>query len=158
MARPCKSARVLTECSQTKAEIAFRKEQESILRGDSSQLEPPKYLTANQKDIFNKIAEHLSGSEILGSLDVWLLTECAICIDRLEYIEEQINGDPAALFDRAMLAAKEKYTKSFFRCCNELSLSPQSRAKMANLNLQNKSREEDPLRKALKELSGDGNA
>ena len=45
------------------------------------------------------------------------------------------------------MSAKDKYTKSFFRCCNELCLSPQSRAKMANINLQGK--EDSPLIKLL---------
>ena len=45
------------------------------------------------------------------------------------------------------MPSKEKYTKDFFRCCNELCLSPQSRAKLANLNVQ--AQEEDPLMKAL---------
>ncbi|NFE32060.1 phage terminase small subunit P27 family, partial [Clostridium botulinum] len=35
--------------------------------------------------------------------------------------------------------------------CNELSLSPQSRAKLGNLALNNKEEQEDPLLKALRE-------
>ena len=35
--------------------------------------------------------------------------------------------------------------KDFFRCCNELGLSPQSRAKLANINVQAAQQEEDPL-------------
>jgi len=39
--------------------------------------------------------------------------------------------------------------KTFYRCCNELSLSPQSRAKLGNINLQSKQEEEDPLLKVI---------
>lgn len=53
------------------------------------------------------------------------------------------------MFDKEVLAAKDKYTKDFFRCCNELSLSPQSRAKLGNINLQVKQQQEDPLLKVL---------
>ena len=45
--------------------------------------------------------------------------------------------------------AKDKYSKDLYRCCNELSLSPQSRAKIANINTQSK--EDDLLLKALTE-------
>ena len=48
----------------------------------------------------------------------------------------------------ALVRTKDSYTKAFFRYCNELSLSPQSRAKLANINLQ-ASNEENPLIKAL---------
>ena len=48
------------------------------------------------------------------------------------------------------MSSKDKYTKDFFRCCNELSLSPQARAKIGSLALQAKEKEEDPLIKALK--------
>ena len=49
------------------------------------------------------------------------------------------------------MSAKDKYNKDFFRCCNELSLSPQSRAKFGNLTLQAKEKEEDPLLAALRD-------
>ena len=47
------------------------------------------------------------------------------------------------------MASKEKYTRDLFRCCNELSLSPQSRAKLGNLNIQAKADAEDPVLKAI---------
>ena len=47
------------------------------------------------------------------------------------------------------MSAKDKYTKDLFRCTNELSLSPQSRAKIANINLQSDQEKTDPLLKLL---------
>ena len=41
------------------------------------------------------------------------------------------------------------YDSDFYRCCNELSLSPQSRAKISNLNLQAKEDSQDLLLQAL---------
>lgn len=147
MARPCKSAKVLTECSQTKAEIQERINTENKLKGDSLNLKPPKHLTSVQKKIFRDIVSMLTGTDILSDKDVYLLTECSVAIDRMQAIEQKINNSPSALFDNSVMSAKDKYTKIFFRCCNELCLSPQSRAKIANINLQNK--EENPLLKVL---------
>lgn len=149
MARPCKSAKVLTECSQTKEEINKRIETENLLRGDDDNIVAPPYLSKKQADIFNFIVEELKNSGILGNLDTYILTTCVIAIDRLQKIESMINEDCQLLFDKSLLSAKDKYTKDLFRCCNELSLSPQSRAKMANINLQAKEKEEDKLLQIL---------
>ena len=47
------------------------------------------------------------------------------------------------------MTTKSEYTKDFFRCCNELSLSPQSRAKLGNINLQAEQEKQDPLLQVL---------
>lgn len=137
MARPCKSAGLLTECSQTKAEIAARQEKEAQLKGKSKKPPtPPGWLTANQKKIFRLIVAELKEADILCKLDVWILRECVVAIDNLEQIDRACNDDPSLIYDKGVLSAKEKYSKIFFRSCNELSLSPQSRAKIANINVQ----------------------
>lgn len=147
MARPCKSAKLLTEYSQTKTEINQRIENESKLKGCCDKIMPPEYLSANQQKLFRYIVSELENSEILGNLDVYILATCVIAIDRLQTIEAMINTDINLLSDKNIMSAKEKYTKDLYRCCNELSLSPQSRAKMANINLQKS--EENPLLKVL---------
>ena len=48
---------------------------------------------------------------------------------------------------------KSNYMKEFFRLCNELSLSPQSRAKLANINVGVEKEKQDPL---LKIIQGGG--
>lgn len=145
MARPCKSAKVLTECSQTKAEIEYRIESENKLKGGSDNISPPRYLSKTQKKVFKFIVEELKASGILGNLDVYILATCCIAIDRLQVIETMINTDIEKLTDKDLMSSKDKYTKDLFRCCNELSLSPQSRAKLANINLQSKEDEQDPV-------------
>lgn len=150
MARPCKSAKVLDKYSQTKAEIQARIETEEKLKGGADKISPPKHLNARQKKIFNYIVQELEASQILGNLDIYILAQAAIAIDRLQTIESKINRDPQALFDKDVMSVKDKYTKDFFRCCNELSLSPQSRAKLGNINLQVKQQQEDPLLKVLR--------
>ena len=150
MARPCKSAKVLTECSQTKEEIDSRIEKEEVIRGKADKLTPSMELTESQLYLFNFIVEELKASEILSNLDIFLLTKAAIAIDRLHYIEGIVNKNPKALFNKEIMSKKDSYDKDFYRCCNELCLSPQSRAKIANININIKNAEEDAVVKALR--------
>lgn len=137
MARPCKSAKLLTDKSQTKEELSVRKERENILRGKSSKPpSPPQELSDSQKKIFRFIVNELKSADILCRLDMWILQECAVAIDCLNRINSDMKSKPELIYSKDVLSAKEKYSKIFFRCCNELSLSPQSRAKIANINAQ----------------------
>lgn len=149
MARPSKPISVQSR-HNTKEEIEKRKEQEERLKGLTDKIKPPKHLTKNQKKIFKFIVEQLKVSGILSNLDIFMLTACAIAVDRINEIEEMINKEPILLRDKDLIGSKDKYSKEFFRCSNELALSPQARAKIAGLNLQAKEKEEDPVRKALK--------
>ena len=149
MARPCKPAKLLTECSQTEEEIFQRAAVEEKLRGESARLTPPAYLSKTQKKIFKNIVKFLEPADVLGGQDVYLITLCAVALDRLQVIEQMINEAPVRIADRDLGAAKAQYTKDFLRCCNELGLSPQSRAKIGNLALQKKQADEDPVLKLL---------
>lgn len=150
MARPTKSVKSMSK-NLTKEEIQVREETEEKLRGGADNISPPTHLNARQKKLFNYIVNELEASGIVGNLDVYILGTCAIAIDRLQQIEKMINKDIEKLLDKNLMSAKDKYTKDFFRCTNELSLSPQSRAKLGTINLQAKQQEEDQL---LKVLSG----
>lgn len=129
----------------TKEEREIRLETEDKLKGRADKIRPPTWLNKEQKKIFKYIVKELEESEVLGNLDVYILTQCAVSIDRLQEIEKLINGDVEAIYSKSLMGAKDKYSKIFFRCCNELSLSPQSRAKLGTINLQAKERENDPL-------------
>jgi P27 family predicted phage terminase small subunit len=146
MARPAMSAKT-TAKHLTKTEMEAKLGTEEKLKGKSDKLKPPKYLTPTQKKTFKFIVKELEGAGILGNLDVYVLSECCIALDRMQEIESKINQEPELIISDKLLQAKDRYTKSFFRCCNELCLSPQSRAKMGNLHLQ--ANEENPLIKAL---------
>jgi len=145
--RPAKPARLLTDKSQTKAEIAERERIEKKLRGENVKLTPPKDMTPEQKKIFRKIVGMLKESEVLGSADIYILTSTAIAIDRINTIEQMVNDKPELLRSPGLMGTKSRYTSEFFRGCNELGLSPQSRAKLANIKAAKK--EEDPLMKIL---------
>lgn len=153
IARPAKSVNVMSK-NLTNEEFEVRKETEEKLKGAADKISPPKYLTREQRRIFRNIVKELHESGILGNLDIYILSTCAISLDRMQTIETMINDNPKLLSDKDLRLANDKYTKDFFRCCNELSLSPQSRAKFANINLQAQQNKDDPL---LQILSGDEN-
>lgn len=146
MGRPSKSAKVLTEYSQTKAEIAARVETENKLKGSGLPVAPG-HLTEEQRGIFDRVVDQLKDSDILSELDSDIIGVYAVALDRLTEIERRQNEDPALFCDSKLLSAKEKYSKDFFRCCNELCLSPQSRAKVAIAATSKKST--DPLLEVL---------
>jgi P27 family predicted phage terminase small subunit len=132
MARPCKSAKVLTDKSQTKAEINARIEMEDRLGGGRDKIRPPSRLCKEQKKIFRNVVNLLEDADILRTLDVEIVARYAFALDMIIRIEGDITAHPIRLTDKDYIAAYDKYTKIYFRCCNELSLSPQSRAKIAN--------------------------
>ena len=145
MARPAMSVNV-TSKHLTNSEKSIKSDTEAKLKGSSDKLKPAGYLTTSQKKIFKFIVSNLESSGILGNIDNYVLNECSICIERMQYIEKQVNENPELLTDSSLMATKDRYTKAFFRYCNELCLSPQARAKIANINLQ---KEENPLMELL---------
>ena len=151
MARPSKPANVI-KGKHGKGKLRDRADEEEKLKGDVTKIKPSIILTKNQKKIFNFIVKSLEKSSILGGLDCYILERAAVCIDTLQQCEEVLNLE--GLFDiegsphPAYKIKKEELTH-FFRFVNELSLSPQARAKLANLNLQVKEDEEDLVLKTL---------
>lgn len=137
MGRPCKS--VYTKIgAATKAETEQRKQIENELKGEAKTIKnAPKWLTKNQKKIRKKIV--MEAEKVLADIDCYVVDQCAIAIDRLQDIEKKINEEPALMFDKAVIASKKQYAAEFFRCCSELSLSPQSRAKLANAGVKESS-------------------
>lgn len=141
MARPAKAV-AANSSNLTALEVRERQNMENKTRG-TGELKAPAYLTKAQKKQFKIIVEQLKNADILGCLDVYILAQTAITVDRLQYMEQQINDDPTLLENSAFMASKDKYTRDFFRCCNELCLSPQSRAKLGAAAAQKK--KSDPL-------------
>lgn len=142
MARPAKSIDTNSQ-KMSKEERQQRQKTEKELRGSNDKIKPFKYLTKRQKAIFKDIINNLNG-DILSNLDNYILNQTAITIERLESIEKAINNasttqnedgkdvyklDVKKITD--LKSARDMYSKDFFRCCNELSLSPQARAKLS---------------------------
>lgn len=150
MARPCKGVNILQDRSLPKEEARARAKGEKMLRGASGKLKPPPYLSDTQKKIFRYIVTELKASGILGNLDVYILAQCSIAIDRLQAIEQMVNNDTSLLFDTKLMGTRKKYADDLYRCCNELSLSPQSRAKVVNLNIKEREANADPVLQLLR--------
>lgn len=142
--RPSMSASVSSQ-KMSKEERNARIEQEQKLKGGTDKIIPGHYLNKRQRKIFNFIVDEMKASNILGNLDIYILSTCAIALDRIQTIEEMINKDITLLQDKTLLSTKDKYTKDFFKCCTELSLSPSSRAKLGNINAKAQEEAADPL-------------
>lgn len=132
----------------TNDEKEARKQAEEVLKGGNDKIKPPTFLNTNAKKIFKYIVDEMESSGILSNLDIYILSECAIAIDRIQQSEKVLNKD---IFNKDALRIKESYMKEFFRAISELSLSPQSRAKLANLNVNAQINAKDPLLEALKD-------
>lgn len=152
MARPTKSARLLTDKSQTKDEINARIAEEDKLGGGKDAIVPPEWLSDVQKIIFESVVDAFAAADVLRNLDVHILAEFAWSLDCKCRAQAMINSDPDMLLNGQALNALKRYQDVFFRCCNELSLSPQSRAKLANVNAQVANNDLDMIKKII---SGD---
>lgn len=145
MARPSKTIATSTG-KISKEDKEIRLETERKLKGDNDEIKPAEYLTKRQKEIFNYILGNLEKSNILGNIDVFILNQAAISMERLEYLERLANNDLSKIFDSSYKSIRDMYSKDFFRCCNELCLSPQSRAKLSI------SAVKQPEKKTLKDI------
>lgn len=130
MARPSKSVSVISK-NLTSEERKARENTEKLLKGSSNNIKPFRHLNKRQKQIFKYIVDNLEESKILGNLDIYILNQTAISIERLETMDKEANDKPELLYQASFKGVHDMYSKDFFRCCNELCLSPQSRAKLS---------------------------
>lgn len=150
MARPCK---VIDSQSRhnTKEEIEKRKEAEESIKGNNNKITiPPDYLSDKEKNIYKYIVNELVDTNILTNLDVFILCKFVETIIQLYKLREIKSKNINAMIDSRVTALFKELNKDFYKCIEELSLSPQARAKLANLAVQNKEEKEDPLIKILK--------
>ncbi len=133
MARPCKPAGAQSEYTSTnqKKRIEKRIEAENKIGGEKVKLSPEKWLTKEQRKYFSSAVKYLEKADVLRAADVHILSEWAWSLDMKTKVETEVNSNPDLKYDKEVLSALDKYTKTFFRCCNELGFSPQARAKVA---------------------------
>lgn len=147
MARPTKSVATRTG-HMSKKDIDARIEYEAKLKGNSDKIKPPSFLTLPQRRIFKGLVEYLMPAGILGNIDIYIVAQAAITINRVQECEQIINE--TGLVDaegniNPQIKIKSGYMSEFFRICNELCLSPQARAKLANINATAEAEKVDPL-------------
>lgn len=141
----------LMEGKINKEDIAIRKQVEQMFNGDfSGNLKPSNRLNSNQKKIFKFISEHMKSVGFVSDIDVILLENTCIAIDRLQSIEKLLNEDFDRIRDRELMAAKSKYQADFQKGVEQFGLSPASRAKFGSIVAGKKEEEKDPLLKVLK--------
>ena len=144
MGRPAKS--IETQSGHVNSGVTdARRKTEAELKGSVATVEPSFDISENQRQIFERIRNMFEKIDLLGELDGYVLTEAAVIIDRLQEIDKRINEQPDLLFDRDVCNTRKEYMQNFFRICNELSLSPQSRAKMGILAAGRDKRDNDPI-------------
>lgn len=155
MARPAKSIATNSR-HNTKKEVEGRKKAEKKLKGGADKLMPAEYLTETQKAIYGYIVENLKQAEILGNVDHYLLNFTAVTIDaiieldkELNYGREEMSFGEWGLLKSKLIVTRGNLMKDFFRCCNELSLSPQARAKISIANVKAVTETKNPLMEAL---------
>lgn len=149
MARPAKLTSINNK-KLTNIERDIRAKTEKKLAGNAEKLKAKSYLNRRQKQIFNYILEELKTASVVGSLDIYILTQTAITIDRLRSIEEFINNNPDKIYNSSVINSRTKIMNDFLKCCAELCLSPAARAKMGTLAATNKKEEKDSLNSLLK--------
>lgn len=133
MGRPAKPIG-LTKGHRTKDEIEKRQEIENRTRGKNVDLKPPKDMPADQKKYFRFFVKELKDAEILGKIDVPLLTNASRCFARFDEVEKAIDRDPDMIFAKEVSATQDRLFKQSVRYMNELGLSPQSRAKLGTIS------------------------
>ena len=148
MGRPAKTISTGAR-HNTKRDVEIRKEAEERVRGGMDKLIPPDYLTEDQKIIYNYIVDNLKEAEILGNLDHYILAMTSVTIDAIIQIDKNINKSKSIAGKAKFIAIRTNLAKDFFRCCNELSLSPQARAKISIANVKAIKENKNPLLEAL---------
>ena len=144
--RPAKSVGLLSSNISIE-EYRARKDAEGKLKGKSDKIKPLKYLNKNAKKIFKTIVTELKDSDILCNLDIYILSSCAVALDRIQSAEELLEEN---ILNKEARILQDTYMRQFFRLCNELCLSPQSRSKLANAAYQSMQEDNDPLLEALR--------
>lgn len=149
MPRPTKSVKS-SSGKISKAEKEYREREETRLRGGDDKLTPPAYLTDDQKEIFAYIIDNLKEAGLLGNLDNYILTFTSITIDRMIHLDTVMNCVPVTdpRYD-VLTKQRSALAKDFFRCLNELSLTPQARAKISLASIQSTLESKNPLLEAL---------
>ena len=150
MARPAKPIELQTR-HNTKSDIAKRKQAQDRLKGNTAGMQPHFSLTDTQQEIFELLVDAYRKADVLGELDSYIIAEGAVVIDRLREIEHRINENPELMFLDNVRNTRKEYAANFFRICNELGLSPQSRAKLGSLVIKKDNDDNDQV---LKIFSG----
>jgi len=131
MARPCKSVDLNLK-HLTKEEKEKRKQIEDKFKTGTDELVASDLLNDNQKYMFNKIVNWLKPAGYLTDSDIYIIEEYVLTLSYLQLVEKELNQSYKNTIDRKLQTIRSQLLKDFYRLSNELCLSPQSRARIAN--------------------------
>lgn len=151
MARQARTA-TATKKHLTKAEKSKRQEIENIIAEDLP-TEPPADLSEPRREIYSFIVSTLNDSGIIKKLDLEVIKQACITIDRLHQIDQLIDND--GLINSKLLTAKNQLFTQFLKVADLLMMSPQSRAKLGAVST--RKQEKDPLIELLEDMDGGSN-
>ena len=149
MSRKAKSTEA-GEKHLTIAEREVRDQANRVLGGGTEKIVPPEYLTDSQRDIFNYVVDGMKAAKFFGNMDLFLLTQYAICVDRLTDIECQQNEDLELKYDKSLMSARKTYSADFLKYGLELGLSPTARARVGIYAAEQRKAESNPVLSILK--------
>lgn len=163
MARPRKPASLKQGKSESKEHLDERADFEEEIRGDTDKLKNiPSSLDELGAKYYLFIIDELEISGVLANLDIPIITQAADSLSKMDQLDEILKVSPMIYdtYDKMgnlipkehpAIGAKMKYMTQFRALATQLGLSPSSRAQLAEMNMNKKSDEEDPLLKALGE-------
>ena len=163
MARQRKPASLKQGNSENKEELKRREELEKQLMGNDDNVRNiPEHLTEEEKIYYRWLVNEIEIAGVICNLDIPLLEQTANCLHIMRLCDDNIrkNGILVQRIDRfgniedkenPAIKVKLNYQTKYATLCNQLGLSPASRANLAGLQAKVSEEEKDPLLQILKE-------
>lgn len=146
----------------TKEELERRDEIEKRLMGNKDQVDiVPTHLEEEEKIYYRWLVTELKETGLLTNIDIPLLEQTAHCIHIMRLCHDEIRlngilvngadkyGNPIPK-DNPALKIELNYMAKYQQLCNQLGLSPSSRASLATKKIEKTQEEQDPLLKILR--------
>ena len=164
MSRARKPSSLKKGNSESKEQLKIREELEKQLMGNSDNIHnTPEHLGKEEKIYYGWLVKELEVSGVVTNLDIPLLEQTATCLWMMRVATDRVrlDGQLVEKYDRVgNLELKEHPSiKILQNCqtkyatfCNQLGLSPASRASLAGMQAVAKEEEVDPLLSAMREL------
>lgn len=162
MARQKKPATLKKGNSENDEQLAQREAIERQLMGNADNVKSvPEYLLAEEKIYYKWLVDEIEICGIISNLDKPLLEQTANCLWVMHNCDMHIrtNGVLVSKSDRfGLIEEKENpsikiklaYQGKYASLCNQLGLSPASRASLAGKKIDAKEASSDPLLQVLK--------
>lgn len=163
--RPRQPASLKKGKSESKEHLEERAELEAQMAGEANKVysEIPSTLDERGVEWYLFITQNLENiSNILGDLDIPLVTQTADALSRMEQANDSINkhGLMIETMDKNGNIIPKKnpaidiykmYNDIFVKMSAQLGMTPSARAQLAELKMSQSNQEKDPLLKALEE-------